>query len=332
MHTRNCSINPSNNLSSQLYHNAQKTLPGGVNSPVRSFRAVGGTPIFMQRGAGAQMYDVDGNAYIDYICSWGPLILGHACPKVVSAVQKALENGFGFGTPTEVEVEIAEKISELMPNLEMIRMVNSGTEATMSAIRLARGYTHRDKIIKFTGCYHGHSDSLLINAGSGVLSTSKPSSPGVPEDLVKHSLVASFNNLDSVQQLFEKHADEIACVIIEPIAGNMNCIPANPAFLQGLRELCDQYDALLIFDEVMSGFRVGLGGAQHYYQIKPDLTTLGKVIGGGLPVGAFGGRKEIMEYLAPIGPVYQAGTLSGNPIAMTAGLTTLNEISKTRVL
>lgn len=311
-----------------LFNEANQYIPGGVNSPVRSFYGVDGNPIFMQRGAGAYLYDVDNNQYIDYLCSWGPLILGHAHPKVVQQVKAAVDNGLGFGTATEIEIHIAAKICEYMPNIEMIRMVNSGTEATMTAIRLARAYTKRNKIIKFTGCYHGHSDSLLVNAGSGALTLGVPSSPGVPEDLVQHTLVADFNDLASVEAYFSQYANDIAGVIVEPVAGNMNCILGDEKFLQGLRELCNRYQALLIFDEVMSGFRVALGGAQHYYDIKPDLTTLGKVIGGGLPVGAFGGKKEIMEALAPLGPVYQAGTLSGNPVAMAAGLTTLQQLGK----
>lgn len=311
-----------------LYARAQHHTPGGVNSPVRSFHGVNGTPIVMQRGDGAYLYDVDGNEYIDFLCSWGPLILGHAHPKVIAKVKIAIEKGMSFGTITEGEVQLAEKICQLMPNIELIRMVNSGTEATMSAIRLARGYTKRDKIIKFTGCYHGHSDSLLVNAGSGALTLGIPSSPGVPSDVAQHTLVADFNDLDQINELFVTYGNNVACVIVEPIAGNMNCIPADKKFLQGLRQLCDQYHALLIFDEVMSGFRAARGGAQQLYNIKPDLTTLGKVIGGGLPVGAFGGRSDIMQMLAPSGPVYQAGTLSGNPVAMAAGLATLEEITQ----
>ena len=314
--------------SQTLFNKANSYIPGGVNSPVRSFRSVNGDPIFMEHGSGAYLYDVDGNEYIDYLCSWGPLILGHANPKVVEQVKLAIENGLGFGTATEIEIHIAAKICEYMPNIEMIRMVNSGTEATMTAIRVARAYTQRNKIIKFTGCYHGHSDSLLVNAGSGALTLGVPSSPGVPEDLVQHTLVADFNDLSSVEACFKQYANDIAGIIVEPVAGNMNCILGKKQFLQGLRELCDHYQSVLIFDEVMSGFRVTLGGAQNYYNIKPDLTTLGKVIGGGLPVGAFGGKKVIMETLSPLGPVYQAGTLSGNPVAMTAGLTTLQQLHK----
>lgn len=318
--------NPSTPLNTQLYQKALKIMPGGVNSPVRSFASVGGDPIFMKRGEGAQLYDLTDKAYIDYICSWGALILGHANTTVIESVQQAASHGLGFGTCTPIEIELANKIQQFMPNIEMIRMVNSGTEATMSAIRLARGYTQRDKIIKFTGCYHGHTDSLLIKAGSGALTLGIPSSPGVPEALAQDTLTADYNNLDSVQAWFEKYPDDIAAIIIEPMAGNMNFIPADLAFLQGLRDLCDQYNSLLIFDEVMTGFRITRGGAQHYYNIKPDITALGKVIGGGQPVGAFGGRKDIMENMAPTGKIYQAGTLSGNPIAMTAGLVTLQQL------
>ncbi len=315
-------------FSSQLFERAQHFIPGGVNSPVRAFKGVGGAPVFMSRGQGAYLYDADGQRYIDYIGSWGPLILGHAHPTVIQAVQETVAKGLGFGAPTELEIVMAEKICQLMPNIEMVRMVNSGTEATMTAIRLARGFTKRDKIIKFIGCYHGHSDSLLVKAGSGALTLGIPDSAGVPADFAKHTLVADFNNLDSVAQLFAQHPNDIAAIIIEPIAGNMNFMPPTPGFLAGLRQLCDQYKSLLIFDEVMTGFRVALGGAQALYGIKPDLTTLGKIVGGGMPVGALGGRKEIMQYLAPLGPVYQAGTLSGNPVAMAAGLATLQEICK----
>lgn len=315
-------------LSSELYRAATQFIPGGVNSPVRSFAAVGGEPIFMQRGEGAYLYDVQNKQYTDYICSWGPLILGHANPKVITKVQEACANGLGFGTTTPVELDMASKICELMPNIELIRMVSSGTEATMSAIRLARGYTKRNKIIKFEGCYHGHSDSLLIKAGSGALTLGVPSSPGIPPELAEHTLTAQYNQLDGVQAWFEQYPDDIAAIIIEPMAGNMNFVPADKQFLQGLRELCDQYNSLLIFDEVMTGFRITLGGAQNYYQVQPDITTLGKVIGGGLPVGAFGGRKQVMQAIAPTGPVYQAGTLSGNPIAMTAGLHTIMQLTE----
>lgn len=310
--------------SERLFSASKKHIPGGVNSPVRSFYGVGGTPIFIERGIGAYFFDADDNRYVDYILSWGPLIAGHAHPTVVHAVKAAVENGLSFGTATELEIKLADKVCELMPNIELIRMVNSGTEATMSAIRLARGFNKRNKIIKFEGCYHGHSDALLVKAGSGALTFGVPSSLGVPADVAQHTLTATFNDLDSVQACFESFPDDIACVILEPIAGNMNCIPATKAFIQGLRNLCDRYNSVLIFDEVMTGFRITKHGAQHYYNIKPDLTTLGKVLGGGMPVGAFGGRKDIMECIAPLGGVYQAGTLSGNPIAMTAGLATLH--------
>lgn len=312
--------------SSELFARAQRHIPGGVNSPVRAFNGVGGDPVFIQRGEGAYLIDSDNKRYIDYIGSWGPLILGHAHPNVIAKVQQAVEAGLSFGAPTAIEIELADKICEMMPSIDMVRMVNSGTEATMSAIRLARGYTGRDKIIKFQGCYHGHSDSLLVNAGSGALTLGVPSSPGVPASFAEHTLTAEFNNLDSVTALFEQHGADIAAIIVEPVAGNMNCILPSQTFLQGLRDICDQHQAVLIFDEVMTGFRVARGGAQALFGVTPDLTTLGKIIGGGMPVGAFGGRKDIMEQLAPIGPVYQAGTLSGNPIAMAAGLATLNEL------
>lgn len=317
--------------SEQLLSQAKQHIPGGVNSPVRSFYGVGGCPIFIQSAKGAQLLDVDNNTYIDYVLSWGPMIAGHAHPEVVAAVQAAVTKGLSFGTPTEIEIQLADKVCALMPNMDLVRMVNSGTEATMSAIRLARGFTARQRIIKFEGCYHGHSDALLVKAGSGALTLGVPSSPGVPADVTQHTLTATYNDLSSVQACFEKYPDDIACIILEPIAGNMNCIPASQDFINGLRQLCDQYNSLLIFDEVMTGFRIGLHGAQNYFKIKPDLTCLGKVIGGGMPVGAFGGRKDIMEMIAPLGPVYQAGTLSGNPIAMTAGLTTLNIISQSGV-
>lgn len=314
--------------STALFSRAQQIIPGGVNSPVRAFKGVGGTPIFIQKAQGAYIYDTDNKPYIDYVGSWGPMILGHNHPTILNAVLKAAENGLSFGAPTPSEIDLAELVCQLIPSIEMVRMVSSGTEATMTAIRLARGYTGRDKILKFEGCYHGHSDSLLVKAGSGALTLGQPSSPGVPEDFAKHTLTAEYNNLDSVKQLFEQFPDSIACVIIEPVAGNMNCIPPKAGFLQGLRELCDNYGALFIIDEVMTGFRVALAGAQSYYGVTPDLTTLGKVIGGGMPVGAVGGKKAVMEYLAPTGPVYQAGTLSGNPIAMAAGLACLNELKK----
>ncbi|WP_017220197.1 glutamate-1-semialdehyde 2,1-aminomutase [Moritella dasanensis] len=317
--------------SSQLFTQAQAIIPGGVNSPVRAFNGVGGSPLFIQRAEGARIYDVDGNAYIDYVGSWGPMILGHNHPAIKSAVLAAVENGLSFGAPTEIEVIMAQKVQSMVPSMEQIRMVSSGTEATMSAIRLARGYTNRDKILKFEGCYHGHADSLLVKAGSGALTLGQPSSPGIPADFAKHTLTATFNDLASVETLFAEYPEDISCIIVEPVAGNMNCIPPQDGFLQGLRTICDKYNAVLIFDEVMTGFRVATGCAQALYQVKPDLTTLGKVIGGGMPVGAFGGKLEIMQHIAPTGPVYQAGTLSGNPIAMAAGLAALNEIDKPEV-
>ena len=312
------------NRSSTLFNEAKNYIPGGVNSPVRAFKGVGGEPIYFERGEGAYLYDVDGNAYIDYVGSWGPMILGHSNPFIVDAVRTELDKGLGFGAPTEIETSLAKKICQLMPSIELVRMVSSGTEATMSAIRLARGYTKRDKIVKFEGCYHGHSDSLLVKAGSGALTLGVPTSPGVPSDLAKHTLNLEYNNLDSVKALFSKMGEEVGCIIVEPVAGNMNCIPPKEGFLQGLRKLCDDYGSVLIFDEVMTGFRVALGGAQAYYRVKPDLTTLGKVIGGGLPVAAFGGRNEIMSQIAPLGPIYQAGTLSGNPLSMASGLAMLS--------
>ncbi|PSB91493.1 glutamate-1-semialdehyde-2,1-aminomutase [Photobacterium damselae subsp. damselae] len=314
--------------SSDLFAKAQRTIPGGVNSPVRAFAGVGGTPLFIERADGTYIFDADGKAYIDYVGSWGPMILGHNHTAIRDAVIEAARNGLSFGAPTEMEITMAEMVSRLVPSMEMVRMVSSGTEATMSAIRLARGFTGRDKIIKFEGCYHGHADCLLVKAGSGALTLGQPSSPGVPEDFAKHTLTCTYNNLESVREAFASHPDQIACIIVEPVAGNMNCIPPVAGFLEGLREICDEFGALLIFDEVMTGFRVATGGAQGHYNIKPDLTTLGKVIGGGMPVGAFGGRREVMEYIAPTGPVYQAGTLSGNPVAMAAGhacLTVLTE-------
>jgi len=306
-----------------LFTLAQQHIPGGVNSPVRAFKGVGGDPVFFRSGKGAWLTDVEGKKYIDYIGSWGPMILGHAHPEVIDAVQKAAANGLGFGAPTEIEIEMADLLCQLVPSMEQVRMVSSGTEATMSAIRLARGYTARDKIVKFEGCYHGHADSLLVKAGSGALTLGEPSSGGVPASLAEHTLTLTYNDLDSVKQCFDQIGDKIACIIVEPVAGNMNCIPPQSGFLEGLRKICDQYGTVLIFDEVMTGFRVALGGAQEFYGVKPDLTTLGKVVGGGLPVGAFGGKREIMACIAPLGPVYQAGTLSGNPIAMAAGLSTL---------
>lgn len=314
--------------SHELFVRAQKRIPGGVNSPVRAFRGVGGEPLFFKRGEGAYLIDEDDNRYIDYVGSWGPLILGHAHPAVTHAVQTAVAASLGFGAPTACEVEMAELVCQLVPSMDMVRMVSSGTEATMSAIRLARGYTRRDKIIKFEGCYHGHADSLLVKAGSGALTLGIPTSPGVPAALAEHTITLTYNNIDQAREIFAQVGAQIACVIVEPVAGNMNCIPPMTGFLEELRALCDQYDAVLIFDEVMTGFRVALGGAQEYYGVTPDLTTLGKVIGGGLAVGAFGGKRAIMEQLAPLGPIYQAGTLSGNPVAMAAGLATLREVMR----
>ncbi len=311
-----------------LFNSAKKVIPGGVDSPVRAFKAVGGTPPFIESAKGAYVTDADGKRYIDYVQSWGPMLLGHAHPEVLDAVREKMEKGLSFGAPTEIETVLAEKICALYDNIDLIRFVNSGTEATMSAIRLARGATGRDKIIKFEGCYHGHSDSLLVKAGSGALTLGVPSSPGVPASLTEHTITLSYNNIEEVEQAFQQWGDEIACVIVEPVAGNMNCIPPISGFLQCLREQCDQHQSVLIFDEVMTGFRVALKGAQDYYQIKPDLTTLGKVIGGGMPVGAFGGRRDLMEQISPLGPVYQAGTLSGNPIAMAAGIANLDLISQ----
>lgn len=314
--------------SEQLFARAKKVIPGGVNSPVRAFNGVGGDPIFFERAEGAFLFDADGKRYIDYVGSWGPMITGHANSEVITAVKSRLENGLSFGAPTELEIEMAEKVCELVPSIEMVRMVSSGTEATMSAIRLARGYTGRDKIVKFEGCYHGHADSLLVKAGSGALTMGEPDSPGVPAALAELTLTLTYNDIDSVKAAFAEVGSEIACIIVEPVAGNMNCIPPVSGFLEGLRSLCDEYGAVLIFDEVMTGFRVSAGGAQTHFNITPDLTTLGKVIGGGMPVGAFGGKQHIMEHIAPTGPVYQAGTLSGNPLAMAAGLTMLNTISQ----
>jgi glutamate-1-semialdehyde 2,1-aminomutase len=302
---------------------AQRHIPGGVNSPVRAFKGVGGDPVFVDSAAGPYLFDPDGKRYIDYVGSWGPMILGHAHPEVIDAVSEAIKKGLSFGAPTEIETRMADRVCELMPAIELVRMVSSGTEATMSAIRLARGFTGRDKIVKFEGCYHGHSDSLLVKAGSGALTLGEPSSPGVPAALAAHTITLTYNDLDEVRSTFANEGDEIACIIVEPVAGNMNCILPELGFLQGLREVCDAHGAVLIFDEVMTGFRVALGGVQSVYGVYPDLTTLGKVIGGGMPVGAFGGRRDIMERISPLGPVYQAGTLSGNPVAMTAGLKTL---------
>ena len=313
--------------SESLFEKANQSIPGGVNSPVRAFNGVGGTPIFIERGEGPYLFDADGKRYIDYVGSWGPMILGHAHPQVIEAVTESVSHGLSFGAPTEIEVKLADKVCQLMPSVDLVRMTCSGTEATMSAIRLARGYTGRDRIVKFEGCYHGHSDSLLVKAGSGALTLGVPNSPGVPGALAEHTLTLEFNNADQVKELFSEMGEQIACVIVEPIAGNMNCVPPVPGFLQTLRECCDQSGAVLIFDEVMTGFRVALGGAQQVYEVTPDLSTLGKVIGGGMPVGAFGGKREIMNHIAPLGPVYQAGTLAGNPVAMVAGLTTLELIS-----
>ena len=310
----------------QLFEKSQQLIPGGVNSPVRAFRSVGGTPIFFKKGQGSRLWDADGKEYIDYINSWGPMILGHAHPEVIAAVQQAAANSLSFGAPTGLELEMAELINTLVPSMEQVRLVSSGTEATMSAIRVARGFTKRSKIIKFEGCYHGHADALLVKAGSGLLTFGEPSSAGVPPEVAAHTLTLDYNNTQMLKDTFASIGDEVACVILEPVVGNMNLIVPHQEFLQTLRELCTQHGTVLIFDEVMTGFRVALGGAQALYGITPDMTTLGKVIGGGLPVGAFGGRKDIMSVLAPLGPVYQAGTLSGNPVAVTAGLTTLKLI------
>lgn len=313
--------------SSSLIQQAAKRIPGGVNSPVRAFNGVGGDPVFFERAEGAYVFDADNNRYVDYVGSWGPMILGHAHPEVITAVQQAASKGTSFGAPTAIEIEMAEKVCAIMPNLEQVRFVSSGTEATMSALRLARGATGRDKIVKFQGCYHGHGDSLLVNAGSGALTLGVPSSPGVPAALAELTLTLPFNDVDAAKACWEEHGNDIAAVIVEPVAGNMNCIPPIPGFLETLRSLCDTHGSILIFDEVMTGFRVALGGAQSVYNVVPDLTTLGKIVGGGLPVGAFGGKREIMQQIAPTGPVYQAGTLSGNPLAMAAGLKTLELIS-----
>ncbi len=314
-------------MTDKLFRDAKKHIPGGVNSPVRAFKSVSGTPVFFKKAKGACLYDTEGKEYIDYVGSWGPMILGHAHPDVIKSVQKAAENGLSFGAPTEIETQMADKICALVSSIEKVRMVSSGTEAAMSAIRLARGYTKRDKIVKFEGCYHGHADSLLVKAGSGALALGVPTSPGVPADLAKHTITLTYNDPKQVKQIFAETGDQIAAAIVEPVAGNMNCVPGSREFLNILRKVCDQYQSVLIFDEVMTGFRVALGGAQSLYNIKPDLTVLGKVIGGGMPVGAFGGHAEIMDHIAPDGPVYQAGTLSGNPVAMSAGLTTLNLVS-----
>lgn len=313
--------------SASLFAQAQQCIPGGVNSPVRAFNGVGGTPVFFKSAKGAYVFDEDKNKYIDYVASWGPMIIGHAHPDVLTAVESVMENGLSFGAPTELETRMACRVCEIVDSIDLVRMVSSGTEATMSALRLARGYTGRDKIIKFEGCYHGHSDSLLVKAGSGALTMGVPTSPGVPAALAELTITLSYNDIEQVKQTFSEIGDEIAAVIVEPVAGNMNCIPPIPGFLETLREECTKHGSVLIFDEVMTGFRVALGGAQQYYNITPDLTTLGKVIGGGMPVGAFGGKREIMQQIAPTGPVYQAGTLSGNPVAMAAGLKNLEIIS-----
>ncbi|RJQ56711.1 MAG: glutamate-1-semialdehyde-2,1-aminomutase [Nitrospiraceae bacterium] len=314
--------------STALFNKAKRIIPGGVNSPVRAFRAVGGNPIFIESAKGSKIYDVDGNAYIDYVLSWGPMILGHSHPAVVRALQKACEKGTSYGAPTPLEVELAGMIRRAYPSMEIVRMVNSGTEATMSAIRVARGFTGRDKVIKFEGCYHGHADGLLVKAGSGAATFGVPDSPGVPKDYAKNTITLPYNDLKAVKNVLEKNAKDIACIILEPVVGNIGCVLPKPGFLEGLRRLTKKYEVILIFDEVMTGFRVSYGGAQKAYRIKPDMTCLGKVIGGGLPVGAYGGRQDIMKMVSPDGPVYQAGTLSGNPLAMTAGIETLKIISK----
>lgn len=314
--------------SKSLLQAAEKIIPGGVNSPVRAYRSVGGTPPFIQSAKGAYLFDVDGNRYVDYVGSWGPMILGHTDPDVLEIIQKTAEKGFSFGAPSPLEVELAETVCRLMPNIEQIRFVSSGTEATMSALRLARGFTGKNKVIKFAGCYHGHADSFLVQSGSGTLTYGTPNSPGVTLGTAADTLVAQFNDLASVKKIFAENKKEIAAVIVEPIAGNMNLVLPHKNFLKGLRTLCDQHNALLIFDEVITGFRVALGGAQALYDVKPDLTTLGKIIGGGMPVGAFGGRADVMQKMSPVGPVYQAGTLSGNPLAMAAGLATLKKIQR----
>lgn len=314
--------------SETLFANAQKHIPGGVNSPVRAFKSVGGTPLFFKHAEGAYVVDEDDKRYVDYVGSWGPMILGHSHPDVLDAVRKQLDHGLSYGAPTALEVEMADLVCSLVPSMDMVRMVSSGTEATMSAIRLARGYTGRDSIIKFEGCYHGHSDSLLVKAGSGALTFGVPNSPGVPAAFAKHTLTLPYNDIAAVEKTLSEVGKDVACIIVEPVAGNMNCVPPAPGFLEGLRSLCDQHGVVLIFDEVMTGFRVALGGAQAHYGITPDLSTFGKIIGGGMPVGAFGGKRQIMEQISPLGPVYQAGTLSGNPLAMAAGLTTLRLISR----
>lgn len=314
--------------SESLFASAQKHIPGGVNSPVRAFRSVGGSPLFIKHAEGAYIIDEDDRRYVDYVGSWGPMILGHGHPEVLEAVRRQLEHGLSYGAPTAMETEMAELVCSLVPSMDMVRMVSSGTEATMSAIRLARGYTGRDTIIKFEGCYHGHSDSLLVKAGSGALTFGVPSSPGVPAAFAQHTLTLPYNDIAAVRETLSRVGNEIACIIVEPVAGNMNCVPPVPGFLEGLREVCDEHGVVLIFDEVMTGFRVALGGAQAHFGVTPDLSTFGKIVGGGMPVGAFGGKREIMQHISPLGPVYQAGTLSGNPLAMAAGLTTLKLISR----
>lgn len=310
-------------VSEELFERAKEIIPGGVNSPVRAFKSVNRTPFFVKKAEGPYIYDVDNNKYIDYVCSWGPAILGHAHPQVIEAVQKACVDGLTYGAPTKKEIQLAELVKKCVPSIDMIRLVSSGTEAVMSAIRVARGYTGREKIVKFIGCYHGHSDGLLMKSGSGMLTESIPDSAGVPKDYAKYTLLAEYNNLDSVTKLFDEYSDDIACIVVEPVAANMGVIPPRPEFLQGLRDLCDKYNSLLIFDEVITGFRLALGGAQEYYGVKADIVTYGKIIGGGMPLAAYAGRKDIMSCVAPCGNVYQAGTLSGNPIAVTAGIETL---------
>ncbi|TDT56461.1 glutamate-1-semialdehyde 2,1-aminomutase [Fonticella tunisiensis] len=316
--------------SGEIFEEAKKYIPGGVNSPVRAFRSVGLDPIFIERAEGSRIYDVDGNSYIDYICSWGPLILGHSNKDVLEGIEEAIARGTSYGVPSPVEVEVAKMITEALISVDMVRMVNSGTEATMSAIRLARAYTGRSKIIKFEGCYHGHSDSLLVKAGSGAITFGVPTSPGVPEDTTRHTIICTYNDLESVKRVFEKEGKDIACIIVEPVAGNMGVVAPKEGFLEGLRSICDEYGSVLIFDEVITGFRLSYGGAQEVYNIKPDITCLGKIIGGGLPVGAYGGKREIMELVSPVGPVYQAGTLSGNPLAMTIGYRNLKILKDNR--
>ncbi|GGX83598.1 glutamate-1-semialdehyde 2,1-aminomutase [Litchfieldella qijiaojingensis] len=312
--------------SAQLFEQACRHIPGGVNSPVRAFKGMDRPPVFIERARGAYLFDVEGRRYIDYVGSWGPMITGHADPEVLAAVRERLDDGLSFGTPTAIETRMADLICEILPSIDLVRMVNSGTEATMSAIRLARGHTGRDKIVKFEGNYHGHSDSLLVKAGSGALTHGEPSSPGVPAALAEHTVTLPYNDLEAVEECFAKIGNEVACIIVEPVAGNMNCIPPVPGFLEGLRRVCNEYDSVLIFDEVMTGFRVALGGAQAHYGVSPDLTCLGKIVGGGMPVGAFGGKREIMSRISPLGPVYQAGTLAGNPLAMAAGIALLSKI------